>query len=44
MMAPSPLVELRMWVQTLQLCAQAAYDAAFPVETMDNLVAAEEHL
>ena len=38
------LMELRMWVQTLQLCAQAAYDAAFPVETADNPVAAEERL
>jgi hypothetical protein len=38
------LMELRMRVQTVQLCAQAAYDAAFPVETADNPVAVEEHL
>ena len=25
------LMELRTWVQTLQLCTQAAYDTAFPV-------------
>ena len=44
MMAPSPLVELRMWVQTLQLCAQAAYDVAFLIEIANNLVTVEECL
>jgi hypothetical protein len=34
------LMELRMQVQTVQLCAQAACDAAFPVETADNPVVA----
>ena len=38
------LVELRMWAQTLQLCTQAACDAAFPLETVDNLVTVEERL
>ena len=38
------LVELRMWAQTLQLCTQAACDAAFPLETVDNLVTVEECL
>ena len=38
------LMELRMRVQTLQLCMQAACDAAFLVESADNPVAAEEHL
>ena len=38
------LVELRTWVQTLQLCVQAACDAAFPVEIADNPIAIEECL
>ena len=38
------LMELRTWVQTLQLCAQAACDATFPVETVDNPVTVEERL
>ena len=38
------LMELRMWVQTLQLCTQAACDAAFPVETADDPVITEERL
>ena len=38
------LMELRMWVLTLQLRAQAAYDVAFPVETTNNPVTIEEHL
>jgi hypothetical protein len=38
------LMELRAWVQTVQLCTQAACDAAFPMETTDNLVTVEEHL
>ena len=37
-------MELRTWVQTLQLCAQAACDVAFPVETTDNPVITEELL
>ena len=44
MTAPSPVVELRTQVQTLQLCVQAAYDVAFPVETVDNPVTAAERL
>ena len=44
MMVPSPLVELRTRVQTLQLCVQAACDVAFPVETADNPVTIEERL
>ena len=38
------LVEQRMWFQTLQLCMQATYDAAFPMEIADNLVTTEERL
>jgi hypothetical protein len=38
------LVELRMRVQTLQLRVQATCDAAFPMETVDNLVTVEERL
>ena len=38
------LMELRTWVQALQLCAQAAYDAVFPMEIAYNLVAIEERL
>ena len=38
------LMELRTWVQTLQLCTQATSDVAFPVETADNPVAVEERL
>ena len=38
------VVELRMRVQTLHLCAQASCDVAFPMETADNPVAAWEHL
>ena len=44
MTAPSPVVELRTRVQTLQLSTQATCDAAFPVETADNPVATEECL
>jgi hypothetical protein len=38
------LMELRTWIQTMQLCAQATCDVAFPMEIADNLVAAEERL
>jgi hypothetical protein len=38
------LVELRMRVLTLQVCAQAASDTAFPMETADNPVIAKERL
>jgi hypothetical protein len=31
-------------VDTLQLSVLAAYNAAFPVEEVDNLFTAEEHL
>jgi hypothetical protein len=44
MMALALVVELRTRVQALQLCAQAAYDAAFPVEIANNPVIAEERL
>ena len=38
------VVVLSSWVNTLQMSLLAAYNAAFPVGTMDNLLAAEEHL
>jgi hypothetical protein len=38
------LMELRTWIQTMQLCAQATCDVAFPMEIADNLVATEERL
>jgi hypothetical protein len=38
------LVELRMRVKTLHLCVQAACNATFPMETVDNLFIVEEHL
>jgi hypothetical protein len=44
MMAPFLVVELRTWVQTLQLCVQAACDTTFLVEIADNLVITEERL
>jgi hypothetical protein len=44
MTALAPVVELRTRVQTLQLCAKATYDAAFPMEIANNLVIAEERL
>ena len=36
------LVDLRMWVETLVLCVQAAINSGFPVCAVDNLFTTEE--
>jgi hypothetical protein len=36
------LVDLRMHIETLLLCVQAAINSGFPVRAVDNLFAIEE--
>ena len=36
------LVDLRMWVDTLVMCVQAAINSDFPVQAVDNLFTTEE--
>ena len=38
------VVVLSMWVDTLQMSVLAAYNAAFPVGKVDNVLATEEQL
>ena len=38
------VVVLSTWVNTLQMSLLASYNVAFPIGTMDNLFAVEQHL